>query len=274
MRLLRTLDNEVSLPILRDAARDPRGEVCARAYHYLFEGLDEPSELLSLLAEAAADGDEHVRREAAIGLGRLVAAWSMSMNARRGPVASTGLTPERRDEALRALRVLLKDPSSWVRAEAAGRWASSVGPRRSRPISPGPSATPITPSGSRRRSLWRWPAARRIRRRPALVAVVASADALPDRLAAVQAVRTMNEAVQDRAVSALIDLLSRGDPDIVPDVIACLPEAGPRAKSAVPALEAMLDHAEPALRAAAAMAIVAIESPETVQAHGRECWAA
>jgi hypothetical protein len=99
----------------------------------------------------------------------------------------------------------------------------------------------------------------------ALIAMAASPDAVPDRPEVLRVVRTASEAVQDRAVAALAALLSHGDPDIVPDVLACLPEAGPRAKSALPVLESMLNHVEPTLRAGAAMAIVAIEEPDGQQ---------
>ena len=61
-----------------------------------------------------------------------------------------------------------------------------------------------------------------------LIAMVASPDAVPDRQDVLGVVKTMSEPVQDRAVAALVGLLSHGDPDIVPDVVACLPEAGPR----------------------------------------------
>ena len=94
-----------------------------------------------------------------------------------------------------------------------------------------------------------------------LVAMVASPDAVPDRQEVLQAVKTMSDAVQDRAVAALAGLLSRGDPDIVPDVIACLPEAGPRARAALPALEAFLTTPNLAC-ARAGMAIVTIEGQE------------
>ena len=95
-----------------------------------------------------------------------------------------------------------------------------------------------------------------------LISMVASREAVPDRQDVLAVVKTMSEPVQDRAVTALVGLLSLGDPEIVPDVIACLPEAGPRARAAVPALEALLNDPEPGLLAAAGMAIVTIEGQD------------
>ncbi|HLH28601.1 MAG TPA: HEAT repeat domain-containing protein, partial [Acidimicrobiales bacterium] len=56
---------EVSLPILRDAARDPRGEVRALACQYLVKVGGDPSETVPVLIAAAGDDREDVRIEAA-----------------------------------------------------------------------------------------------------------------------------------------------------------------------------------------------------------------
>lgn len=262
-RRLITKGRDVYGPILRDAANDPRGEVRAQAYQFLFEGWGEPSEMVSLLVAAAGDGNEHARLASAMGLGRLARSELMPSPARWRSGMPGGLTPAHRDEALRALRRLIKDPSSPVRAEAAGPLGL---------FGPDPAVVAdLTAAVGDDEPAVRLAAAQALAKaggpdnpaaaRP-LIAIAASPDALPERLEAVRAIRTMGEAVQDRAVAALVKLLERGEPDIVPDVIACLPEIGPRARAAVPALEALLDHAEPGLRAQAAMAIVAIESPD------------
>jgi hypothetical protein len=162
---------------------------------------------------------------------------------------------------------MLKDPSSRIRAEAAGA-LGEFGP------DPALVADLTAAAGDDDRAV-RLAAARALIKingsddptaARTLVALVASPDAVPDRLQVLQAVRTMSEAVQDRTVAALVGLLSHGDPDIVPDVIACLPEAGARARAALPALEALLNDPEPGLRAGAGMAIVAIEGREHGQA--------
>jgi HEAT repeat protein len=268
-RLLVTRGPEVSLPILRDAARDPRGEVRALACRSLVQGGGEPWETVPVLIAAAGDDREDVRIEAARGLGRVVVHRSILKGSRSASGESGGWTPALRDEVLGAVHRLLKDRSSLVRAEAVGALAE-FGPNPSREAD----LTAAADDGDRAvrlaaaRALVKVngpddPAAART-----LIALVASPDAVPDRPEVLRVVRTMGEAVQDRAVAALVDLLSHGDSDILPDVLACLPEAGPRAKAAVPVLEGMLDHAEPALRAGAALAIVAIESPEDLQAIG------
>jgi HEAT repeat protein len=254
----------ISLPILRDAARDPRGEVRALACQFLVKGGGDSSETVPVLIVAAGDEREDVRIEAARGLGRVPLYRAMLRGTR-----STwgGLTPALRDDAFRTVRRLLKDRSSPVRAEAAGALAG-FGPDPSR-------SADLTAAAADDDRAVRLAAAKALVKvngpsdpaaaRP-LLALVASPDAVPDRPEVLQAVKTMSEAVQDRAVAALADLLLHGDPDILPDVLACLPEAGPRAKAAVPVLEALLDHADPGVRAATGMAIVAIESPEDLQA--------
>ena len=263
-RRLMAMGPDLYKPIMRDAAGDPRGEVRALAYRLLVEGWSEPSEVVPMLTAAAGDGEELVRLEAARGLGRLAQGGRIRAGSGSLPGAPA---PAQRDNVLRTLRRLLKDSSSLVRAEAAGPLAL-FGPD---PVIAGDLAAAVNDDDRTVRlaaaqALLKVngpddPAAAR-----ALVAMVASPDAVPDRQEVLRVIRTMGDAVQDRAVAALVDLLSRADPDILPDVIASLPEAGPRAKPAVPALEALLEHAEPGLRAGAAMAILAIESPEDFRA--------
>jgi HEAT repeat protein len=255
----------VSAPILREAARDPRGEVRAVAFRAMAEGGDEPSQSLSALTAAAADGHEFVRLEAAHGLGHL----AVSLSLLRGPRSSSGgpggLTESRRDDAIRALRRLLKDPSSAVRAEAAAA-LGEFGP------DPSVSADLAAAAGDDDRAV-RLAAARSLSKingpgdqtaARTLIALLADPGPVPDRPEILKVIGGLSDAAQDRAVAALASLLSRGDPAVIPDVLACLPMAGPRAKAALPALEAMLDHGEPTLRAGAGMAILAIEQGEDV----------
>ncbi len=49
---------------------------------------------------------------------------------------------------------------------------------------------------------------------------------------------------RSRAILALVELLSGGDPAVQPDVLACLGEAGPHAHVALPALEKLPDDPE------------------------------
>jgi HEAT repeat protein len=226
-------------------------------------GWGEPSEMVPGLVRVASDQREDARLEAARGLGQVVRHWLL-MNGTQSPTGTVGgLDPAVRDDALRTLRRLLEDSSSLVRAEAAGA-LGEFGP------DPAASVGLTAAAGDDDRAV-RLAAARSLLKlngpedraaARALVALVADPDAVPDRAEALQALRTASEAVQDQAVAALTGLLSRAEPAVLPDVIASLTQAGPRARSAVPALEALLDHAEPNLRAAAAMAIVAFESPE------------
>ena len=258
---------EVSMPILREAARDPRGEVRAVACRSMAEGWGDPSQSFPSLIAAAGDGDELVRLEAARGLGRLAVSLSRLRGLRSPSGVPGGLTSAQRDDSVRVLRRLLKDPSSLVRAAAAGA-LGEFGP------DPSASADLTAAAGDDDRAV-RLAAARSLVKvngpgdataARALIAMLADPGPVPDRPEILQVVSGLSDAVQDQAVAALAGLLSRGDPAVVPDVLACLPMAGPRAKAALPALEAMLDHAEPALRAAAGMAIVAIEGDEGLQA--------
>jgi HEAT repeat protein len=257
---------EISVPILREAARDPRGEVRALACHCLAEGGGDSSVSVPLLIAAADDGQEDVRLEAARGLGQVARSGSILKGVRSPSGASGGLTPAMRDDALRILRRLLKDPSSRTRAEAAGA-LGEFGPDSA-------VAADLTAAAGDDDRAVRLAAARALIKlngpddhtaARTLVALVASPDAVPDRAEVLQVVKTMSEAVQDRAVAALVELLSRADPDVAPDVIACLPGAGRPARAALPALEALLNGPEPGLRADAGMAIVAIEGQENPQ---------
>jgi HEAT repeat protein len=263
---LMTKGIEVSMPILREAIRDPRGEVRALAVRSMSEGGGGPSQLFPALIAAATDGHELVRLEAARGLGGLARSLAILKGLRSPSGAPGGLTSAQRDDSVRALRRLLKDPWSLVRAEAAGALVE-FGP------DPSVSADLAAAASDHDRTV-RLAAARSLLKvngpgdrtaASALIAILADPGPVPDRPEILQVIRGLSDVVQDQAVAALVGLLSGGDPAIVPDVLTCLPMAGPRAKAALSALEAMLDHAEPGLRAGAAMAIVAIEGDESLQ---------
>ena len=206
---------------------------------------------------------EDVRIEVVRGLGRVARYRSVPKGGRSSSGLPDGLTPALREGALQAVRRLFKDPSRTVRAEATGA-LGEFGP------DPAAVADLTAAVGDDDRTV-RLAAARSLIKvngpddptaARTLIAMVASPDAVPDRQEVLGVVKTMSEPVQDRAVAALVALLSHGDPDIVPDVIACLPEAGLRARAALPALEALLNDPEPGVLAAAGMAIVTIEGQE------------
>ena len=92
-----------------------------------------------------------------------------------------------------------------------------------------------------------------------LIALLADPGPVADRPEILKVIGGLNDAAQDRAVAARRPCCRMATPAVIPDVLVCLPLAGPRAKAALPALEAMLDHGEPALRGGAGLAIIAIE---------------
>ena len=89
--------------------------------------------------------------------------------------------------------------------------------------------------------------------------LIADPGPVADRPQILRVLQRTSETTQDRAMGVLAELLARVDPAVLPDVIACLGEAGPRARAALPALEKLLDDREPGTRAAAVMAILAMD---------------
>jgi HEAT repeat protein len=257
--------SEVSMPIFWEAARDPRGEVRALAFRSMVEGGGDPSRLFPALIAATADGHEFVRLESARGLGQLTRSLSLLKGLRSPSGTPGGLTTAQRDDSVRTLRRLLKDPSSLVRAEAAGvlgDFGADPSACTDLAAAAGDDDRAVRLAAARSLLKVHGPGDRTAAR--ALIAMLGDPGPVPDRPEILRVIKGMSDAVQDQAVAALVGLLSRGDPAVIPDVLACLPMAGPRAKAALPALEAMLDHAEPALRAGAGMAIVAIEGGEDI----------
>ena len=97
----------------------------------------------------------------------------------------------------------------------------------------------------------------------ALCGLVADPGPVADRFQILKVLQRASEATQDQAMEALAGLLSHADPAVLPDLVACLGESGPRARAALPALEKLLDDHEPSTRAAAVMAIQAIDGAGT-----------
>jgi hypothetical protein len=89
---------EVSVPILRDAARDPAGEVRALACRYLAEVRGDPSQSVPVLIAAADDRIEDVGIEMARGLGRVARYRSVPKGGQSSTGLTDGLAPALRDE--------------------------------------------------------------------------------------------------------------------------------------------------------------------------------
>ncbi len=96
-----------------------------------------------------------------------------------------------------------------------------------------------------------------------LTSLVADRQPVGDRSQAMDALLLASEQTHNRAVLALVELLSHADPLVQPDVLACLDEAGPQAHVALPALEKLLDDPEPGTRAFAVRAILQIEDTKS-----------
>jgi HEAT repeat protein len=92
-----------------------------------------------------------------------------------------------------------------------------------------------------------------------LIGLAADREPVGDRADALAALRQASEQSQGRAIEAMVELLKRAGPVVRLDVVSCLNGAGPRAGIAVPALELLLEDAEPDVRTAALQAIFSIE---------------
>jgi HEAT repeat protein len=178
-----------------------------------------------------------------------------------------GLPAASRVANLNALRLLLKDRSSAVRASAADA-LGEFGP------DPGSATDLAAATGDKDRAV-RFAAARALLRvkgtgdRTAtrtLVALVADPEPVPDRRVVLDVLKVTSEEVQDHAVAALAGLLTDGDLSVRPEVIECLPAAGPRARAALPALEGLLHDEDPVLRGTAGLAIATIEGNQSARA--------
>ena len=220
------------------------------------------SELLPVFSTAARDSHEEVRREAACALGRLASRAAPRIQSSSG-APGRGASDVRAD-SIQVLRQLVKDQSSAVRTAAAEALAE-FGP------DPAAAADLIAATSDEDRSS-RFAAAVALLKvngpsdkvaARTLVSLVADPEGVPDRPVVFEALKGTSPHVQDQALAALVALLSNGDPAIFIDVIACLQAQGPRARTALPALEALLKSDDPGLRAQAGLAIVSIDGQET-----------
>jgi HEAT repeat protein len=227
-------------------------------------GSADLSVLLPVLSTAASDSQEEVRREAVSSLGRVARRAALQVQSSSG--APDRGASDVRSESMTLVRRLVKDRSSAVRTAAAEALAE---------FGPDPAAaTDLIAAINDEDRAVRFaasvallkvngptdPAAART-----LLSLVADPDGVPDRPMVFEVLKGTSADVQDQATAALVALLSHGDPAVFADVIACLQIAGPRARAALPALEALLKADDPGLRASAGLAIVTIDGQETAR---------
>jgi HEAT repeat protein len=246
MRHLVTKGPEVALPYLVETARDPNSGSRLLACQLLIHAYADPAIVVPVLVAAARDDRDVVRSEVARDFG--------PVHAQAGR-----LTPELKAQSLETLGRLLEDPASEVRAAA----AESLGE-----FAPDPMPIPklVAATSDKDRTVRSTAAGNLLKFHvdgdrvaiQTLLKLLADPEPVPDRGQVVDILKATRNEVQDQAVTALAKLLSDGDPMIHPDVIDCLQSIGPRARSAVPFLERLLDDDDPILRANVGMAIVAI----------------
>jgi HEAT repeat protein len=256
----------VCVPYLLQAARDPREEVRALACRSLVSvGADSPT-VLPVLIGAAGDDESEVRREAAVGFGRLAAyAPQAARWSREWPA---GLTPGESSECVRVLCRLLKDREVTVRA-ASARSLGETGP------DPAAHDDLVAALRDDYRAV-RFAAARALLRadgaaEPSAVAIFVALFSDPEWVAddreALEALKDLGAEVQGQALLAIAGLLARVDlsdrrNEIRHHAIDTLVTFGPAARPALPALEALLNDTDPDLRAHAVLAVVAIEGKD------------
>jgi HEAT repeat protein len=249
------------------ALRDPAVEVRVAAARLLVSrGLDQPL-MIPILAAAASDARGDIRLEVARILG-LIEAFEARQAASPGG-GSPGPETEVARDGRAVLGRLLKDPSSDVRAAAADSMSMAG-------LSEAMASTLADAAGDADSGVRLAVAAALLKcggpgdpkAAEILCALVADPEALADR-AVVKTIQTACLETQARAASALMGLLANGDPLILPDVIDCVREGFPEPEVALPALTKLLDHTDPAVRAAAATTIATIEgklSPRVLKA--------
>ncbi len=91
-----------------------------------------------------------------------------------------------------------------------------------------------------------------------LLTLLADQSPIPDRRAVLDVLNQVGGEAQHQAVTALVELLSHREPIVRSDVIDCLQSVGPPARSALPALEALLSDDDHLLRHSAGLAVMAI----------------
>ena len=255
-------DQRGSSPYLMDATRDSRPEVRAVAFSALTETSMNLNVVIPVLLAASRDSEADVRRAAAKGIGRAVVFTSQTVPS--SPETPGGLAPDSRERILKALRVLLKDPSSEVRAAA----VSSLGEFGTAPTTPPDLLGATSDEDGEVRlaasvSLLKLngnsdPIASRT-----LLAMLSDPEPVLLRSRVAEVLKGTSESVQDQAVSALMTLLANADSDslLLHEAVDCLSVFGVRSRPALPAIEALLrdQDQDPNTRAAAENAFGEIE---------------
>ncbi len=243
-------DQNGSSPYLIEATRDARPEVRAVAYSALTETSMNLKDVIPVLLAAVRDSEPDIRRSAANGIARAVVFASQTVPS--SPETHGGLAPDLREQILKALRVLLKDPSFKVRAAAVSSLVEfGTAPTTSPDLvaATGDEDEDIRIAASV--SLLKLngnsdPTAGRT-----LLAMLSDPDLTLPHIRIVEVLKETCESVQDQAVSALMTLLSKDEPDLRDVAMGCLAIMGERARRALPAIEALLNDPNPHLRAAA-----------------------
>jgi HEAT repeat protein len=257
------------VPLLVEAARDPRSEQRALACRYLVTAGTRPEEAVPILVAASSDTDPIVRFEVASSFGHLVRGNVFGMAQLASPSSGTPAV-DLRAASIVALRRLLKDPVGTTRV-AAAEGLGHFGPDA------GAAADLEAATGDKERDV-RLAAARALLRvngssdpsaGRTLVALVADPEPIADRRAVLDVVLSASTEVQDKAAVALAGLLTADEISTSADVMECLVTMGPRARAALPAIERQLDDDDPVQRAGAAVALASIggKSPARVIDH-------
>ncbi len=242
---------------LLEAVNDPNFDVSIAACGLLADWGASPQPLIPVLSAAANDQKQEIRVETARILGRILAHAASGIRS-SADIPKSAAT-QSISQGLTIVYRLLKDPAEDVRAAA----AASLGESRLDAAVAGEliAAASDKDRGVRlqiARSLLRIngpadPTAARL-----LIPLVADPEPIGDRSQAFEVLKQASEETRNQGMAAMAALLSRDEPEIQPDVLNCLGEAGPQAQVVLPILEKLLNDPDFGTRAAAVNAILMI----------------
>ena len=220
-----------------------------------------PQPLIPVLSAAANADKLEIRVESARILGRILA-YSASGIQSSADIPKSAVA-QTISQCLPVLYRLLKNPAEDVRAAA----AASLGECR---LDAAVAAELIAAAGDKDRAV-RLQIARSLLRinGPAdptaaglLIPLVADPEPIGDRSQAVAVLMQASEETRNQGMSAIATLLSADKPEVKPDVLNCLGEAGLQAQVVLPALDKLLNDPDVGTRAAAVAAILMIHPTE------------